>query len=146
MHKIILCSAFGFLFVVANMHFHIDVVSQYLRGARPPGPATSKYYGMNAAYSLGQMIFAALAISIIRSDSDYLSRRGGQSFSIASVAAWLAFCFVFIEYTPPKINLAIVLALLIGAALVRPSSPRLSRMAGADKAATLTITAHQSSF
>lgn len=38
--------AYGWLILAGLMHFIIDVVSQYLRGARVPGPEITLYFGL----------------------------------------------------------------------------------------------------
>jgi hypothetical protein len=115
-HKNLLYGAYGLLLVGGTLHFCIDVVSQYLRGKRIPGPEATLYYGLNSAYALGQVLFALLALLLIRSGAGLMSQRLGQGLSFVAVAGWLAICFAFIEYPEPKISLAIVLVLLVGAA------------------------------
>lgn len=110
--------AYGWLFASGLLHYAIDVVSQYLRGVRQPGPLTTLYYGLHTAYSVGQMAFAGLALLVLWSGSDLLSRHVGFGLSIVAVAAWLVVSIVYSEYTPPRVNAAIVLALLVGAFLV----------------------------
>jgi hypothetical protein len=66
MHKIFLYTAYGWLLLGGTLHFFIDVVSQYWRGKRVPGPEATLYYGLNSAYALGQILFAILALLVIR--------------------------------------------------------------------------------
>lgn len=42
-------SAFGWLTFAGTMHFLSDVLLQYLRRKRVPGPETTLYYGLNTA-------------------------------------------------------------------------------------------------
>ncbi|HEY8681798.1 MAG TPA: hypothetical protein VIM06_01385, partial [Rhodanobacter sp.] len=44
-HPMFVRFAFGGLALGGVMHFAIDVLSQYFRGTREPGPETSLYYG-----------------------------------------------------------------------------------------------------
>lgn len=57
LHTSLLYKAYGFS---GTRHFAIDVVGQYARGKRLPGTATTLYYGLNSAYALSQVLFAAL--------------------------------------------------------------------------------------
>jgi hypothetical protein len=117
MHRAFLYGAFGFLLLTGVLHFVVDVVHQHYSGQRPAGTETTYYFGLHSAYALGQVVFAALAILIIRSGSDLLSKVPGQVISFIAVAGWFAICFKFSEYIPPRINLGIVTALLIGAVI-----------------------------
>jgi hypothetical protein len=38
MHKYLVYAAYGWLTLGGTLHFFIDVVSQYMRGKRVPGP------------------------------------------------------------------------------------------------------------
>lgn len=121
MHKALLYGAYGYLFVSAVLHFYIDVVQQHIRGQRPPSTETTLYNGLHSAYSLGQVLFAAIALALIWRGSDLMSQRLGQGLGLVAVAGWLAICFLFIEYTPPRIHMFIVLGLLIAAAFASRS-------------------------
>ncbi len=50
-----LYAAYGWLLLGGVLHFSIDVVAQYLRGKRAPGPQTTLFYGLNTAYALGHI-------------------------------------------------------------------------------------------
>ena len=121
MHKKLLYAAYGYLLVTAVLHYLIDVVAQYLRKHRPPSAATTMYWGLHSAYSLGQVVFALTALLLVYRGSALVSQRSGQVISIAAVVGWLLICFGFVEYIPPRINMVIVLALLIAAALTSPA-------------------------
>jgi hypothetical protein len=112
-----LYAAYGWLGVGGVLHFSIDVVSQYLRGKRAPGPATSLYYGLNSAYALGQVLFALLALLAIRQGFPLLSRWSGLTLGFVAAASWLAIAVLFIEYPQPRIVIALFAALLVGAAV-----------------------------
>lgn len=119
MQRTFLYAAYGYLCFAGVLHFIIDVMSQYFRGQRTPSSETTLYYGLHSAYSLSQVLFAAMALLIIRSGSDLMSQNVSFALSFLATAAWLAICFAFIEYTPPKINMAIVFALLLAAVATR---------------------------
>jgi hypothetical protein len=121
MLKILLCGAYGYLSVSALLHFYIDVVQQHIRGQRPPGTEATLYNGLHSAYSLGQVLFASIALVLIWRGSDFMSQRLGQGLDLAAVAGWLAICFLFIEYTPPRIHMFLVLGLLIAVAFASRS-------------------------
>ena len=112
-----LYGAYGWLLFSALVHFGIDVISHHVRGKRSPGPATTLYYGLNTAYPLGQVLVAALALLLLRAGSPVLRQWPEFAFGFSSAAAWLAVCFVFIEYPQPRVVMAIFAALLAAAAL-----------------------------
>lgn len=119
MHRTLLYATYGTLLVSGILHYIADVLSQYLRGTRAPGPETTLYYGLNTAYSIGQVVFALCALMIIRSGSTLMDSTGGIAISFAAIIGWLVFTFFFIEYTPPKVFIGVVLVLLIAATVVR---------------------------
>jgi hypothetical protein len=57
MARYLTLAAFGWLTLTGTLHFAIDVLSQYLRGKRVPGPETTLYYRLNSAFALGQVLF-----------------------------------------------------------------------------------------
>ncbi len=63
LHKVLVYVAFGWLAFAGTMHFLIDVLAQYLRHKRVPGPEKTLYYGLNTAYALGQVLSACLDCS-----------------------------------------------------------------------------------
>ena len=111
-----LYAAYGWLLFASVVHFAIDVVSQYVRGRRAPGPATTLYYGLNSSYTLGQVLLALLALLVLSSGSTAFQQWPGLSLGFVAAAAWLAICFQSIEYPQPRIIVAIFAALLAGAA------------------------------
>ena len=66
MHKSLAYAAYGWLTFGGTMHFAVDVLAQYARGKRAPGPETTLFYGMNTAYALGQVAFGALGLLVAR--------------------------------------------------------------------------------
>ncbi|WP_394843160.1 hypothetical protein LZC95_39685 [Pendulispora brunnea] len=97
--------------------FFIDVVSQYVRGKRPPGPETTLYFGLNTAYALGQVLFGLLALVVAVRAMDLLGRWPAIVLSIAAGGSWLIFGFLFLEYWEPRIAAAAYCALIVAAAV-----------------------------
>jgi len=119
MHKYIVYAAYGWLTLTGVLHFAIDVVSQYLRGKREPGLETTLYYGLNSAFSLGQVAYGLLGVFLAWRARDLLSETPLLILSIAAALGWLAITFMFMEYWEPKLNVGIFLALVVAAAVVR---------------------------
>lgn len=119
MHKYILYAAYGWLALSGTLHFAIDVVSQSLRGKREPGLETTLYYGLNSAFSLGQVAYGLLGVFLAWRARDLLSATPILVLSIAAALGWLAITFMFMEYWEPKLNIGIFLALVVAAAVVR---------------------------
>lgn len=112
-----LYAAYGWLLFGGLLHFCIDVISQYVRGRRAPGPETTLYYGLNTAYAWRQVLVALLAILVLHSGNTALGRWPGLTLGFAAAAAWLAICFLFLEYSQPRMIVVIFAALLTGAAI-----------------------------
>ena len=119
MHRTLLYAAFGWLGISGALHYVIDVVAYYMRGQRRGDGDAMLYYGLHTAYSLGQVTGALLALLAIGTGSDLFERTAGLILGVIAVAGWLAISIAFSGYTPPRINAAIVLALLTGAMLLR---------------------------
>ncbi|ADV81568.1 hypothetical protein [Terriglobus saanensis] len=113
----LLYAAYGWLLLGGLLHFGVDVISQYVRGKRAPSPETTLYYGLNTAYALGQVLVALLAILVLRSGSSAVSHWPGLTLGFTAAAAWLAICFLFLEYSQPRMVVALFAALLACAAL-----------------------------
>jgi hypothetical protein len=111
-----LYAAYGWLLLGGLLHFCIDVVSQYVRGRRVPSPETTLYYGLNTAYAVGQVLVALLAILVLHGGSSAMGRWPGLTLGFTAASAWLAICFLFLEYPQPRMIVAIFAALLTGAA------------------------------
>ena len=116
-HGVLLRAAYSWLLLSGLLHFGIDVVSQYLRGKRVPGPATTLYYGLNSAYALGQVVFAVLALFAISQCMTAMGRWPGLVLGLLAASAWFTISFLFLEYSQPRMTVALFAALLIGAAL-----------------------------
>ena len=87
------------------------------REKRPPGTATTLYYGLNSAYALSQVLFAALALLAISQGLIILGRRPGLIPGFLTALSWLAICVLFLEYRQPRMTVALFAALLAAAAL-----------------------------
>lgn len=94
-------------------HFLVDVVSQFLRGKRPPGVEATLYYGLNSAFALGQVLFGLICLWITWRRPDFLSEPLIAALCLTAAACWLAITFMFMGYWEPKMNVAIFAALLI---------------------------------
>ncbi len=101
----------------AFLHFGIDVVSQSVRGKRPPGPATTLYYGLNSTYAVSQILFAALALLAIHQGMTSMGRWPGITIGLIAACAWFVLCWMFFEYSQPRMVVLLFAALLLGAAL-----------------------------
>jgi hypothetical protein len=119
MRSKLLYAAYGWLLFSGVVHFTIDVLSQYLRGKRSPGPETTLYYGLNSAYALGQVLVALLALLMVRSGTPAIAGWPGFTIGFSGAALWLVICLLFVEYPQPRVIIALFAALLTGAALAR---------------------------
>ena len=117
LHVTLLYGAYGWLMLSAFLHFGIDVVSQSIRGKRPPGPATTLYYGLNTTYAVSQVLFAALALLAIHQGMTSMGRWPGITLSLIAACAWFGLCWMFFEYSQPRMAVLLFAALLVGAAL-----------------------------
>jgi hypothetical protein len=112
MTKYITFAAFGWLTLTGTLHFAIDVVSQYLRGKRVPGPETTLYYGLNSAFALGQVLFGLMCLWAAWRHPGLLRDPSVALLAAAGAAAWLALTFTAMDYWEPKLNVGIFAALL----------------------------------
>ena len=87
MAKYLTFAAFGWLTFTGTLHFAIDVVSQYVRGKRAPGPETTLYYGLNSAFALGQVLFGLMCLWAARRHPDLLRDPGVALLAGAGAAA-----------------------------------------------------------
>ena len=117
LHSQFLYGAYGWLMLSAFLHFGIDVVSQYLRGKRPRGPAATLYYGLNSTYAVSQVLFAALALLAIRQGITSMGRWPEITLGLLAACAWFGLCWKFYEYSQPRMAVLLFAALLVGAAL-----------------------------
>lgn len=105
MHQKFLYAAYGWLLLSGILQFLIDVVSQYVRGKRAPGLETTLYYGLNTAYALGQILFALLALLVMRDNGLLLGRWPALTVGFAAGCGWLVIGFVFLEYREPRFTM-----------------------------------------
>lgn len=112
-------SAFGWLTLSGALHFIVDVVSQHIRGKRVPGMETTLYYGMHTAYALGQVLFGILGLFIIRHALPLFGQWPMRLVCVLAFSGWTIFCFMFVGYWEPKVNIFIFGALLIVGFAVR---------------------------
>jgi hypothetical protein len=117
MHKILVFLAFGWLALGGTLHFVIDVLSQYQRGKRVPGPETTLFFGLNTAFALGQVLFGLFGLLVARQASEVLSQWPAIVLTVAAALCWLAFTFVFLEYWEPKFAAAVFAVLIMAAAV-----------------------------
>jgi hypothetical protein len=117
LHGWLLYAAYGWLLFSAFLHFGIDVVSQYVRGKRPPGPETTLYFGLNSTYAVSQALFAALALLALRQGATLMDRWPGIALSLVAASAWFFLSWMFLEYPQPRMVVILFAALLVGAAL-----------------------------
>lgn len=80
-----LYAAYGWLLLTGVLHIGIDVVSQYVRARRVPGPETTLYYGLNSAYGLSQILFALMGLLAIRNGVADLGRWPGARTGLYGV-------------------------------------------------------------
>jgi hypothetical protein len=112
MHKILLYLAYGWLTVGGCLHFMIDVLSQHLRGKRAPSAETMLYYGLNSTYAFGQILFGLVGLWLVWRAAEMVDAWPMVVLSLSAAAGWLLIDFVFIEYTEPKIVVAVFAGLI----------------------------------
>lgn len=112
MYQKLIYIAYGWLVLTGVLHFVVDVLSQYLRGKRAPSPETTLYYGLNSAFSLGQVAVGLLGLMIAWRASSLLSDTPVLIVSIAAGLGWFAITLLFMEYTEPRFNAGVFLVLM----------------------------------
>lgn len=119
MHQNLIYVAYGWLTLTGVLHFIVDVVSQYLRGVRTPGMETTLYYGLNAAFSLGKVVFGLMGLFLAWRAIDLLSDFPLLILSLVAAFGWLAITIFFMEYWEPRINATIFCLLIVAAFITR---------------------------
>jgi len=120
LHGLLLYGAYSWLLLSGLLHFGIDVVSQYFRGTRTPGPSTTLYYGLNSSYAASQILFATLALFAIRQGATAMGQGSGLALGLLAACVWFVLSLLFLEYPQPRMTVALFAALLIGVALTGP--------------------------
>jgi len=118
MRNYLVYATYGWLALSGTLHFLVDVVSHALRGKHPPGPETTLYYGLNTAFSLGQVAFGLLGLFLARRAMDLAAAPPVLILALAAGLGWWAVTFLFMGYWEPKLNVGIFCALAL-ATLVR---------------------------
>jgi hypothetical protein len=117
LHSQLLVGAYSWLTFSAFLHFAIDVVSQYVRGKRLPGPATTLYYGLNCTYAVSQVLFAALALLAIHQGMTSMGHWPGITLGLIAACAWFGLSWMFLGYWQPRMAVLVFATLLVGAAV-----------------------------
>jgi hypothetical protein len=118
MQNYLIYSAFGWLTLSGILHFAIDVVSQYLRGKRTPSLETTLYYGLNSAFSLGQVASGLLGLYIAWKAIYFLKATPVLILCALVGLGWLTITSLFMEYSEPKFAVAIFCFLVFTALIV----------------------------
>lgn len=113
MRQILAYVAFSWLIAAGALHLAIDVVAQFVRGVRAPGPATTLYYGLHSTYALGLVMFGALGLLVARQAPAILDQWPVLALTALAAAGWLTLAFLFIEYQPPRILMGVFAALVL---------------------------------
>jgi hypothetical protein len=119
MYKYLVYTAYGWLVVAGSLHFIVDVVSQWLRGKREPSLETTLYYGLNSAFSLGQVAFGLLGIFVAWRAMGVLTQTPALILSLAAAFGWLAITFLFMDYWEPKFNVGVFCVLIVAVFVTR---------------------------
>ena len=119
MHRYTVYAAYGWLLLTGILHFAVDVVAQYLRGQRAPGVETTLYYGLNTAFSLGQVAFGALGLLVAWRGIGLAGETPALLLALATGLGWLAVACLFMTYWEPKANVAIFCAVVVVALVTR---------------------------
>lgn len=119
MQKYIIYAAFGWLAVSGLLHFIIDVAAQYVRGKRVPGVETTLYYGLNSAFSLGQVAFGALAFYVAWRALDLISNVPALVLALLAGIGWFALAYFFMEYREPRMASGLFCLLIFAAIFTR---------------------------
>lgn len=117
LHRLFVFAGFGFLTLGGTLHFVVDVLAQYVRDKRIPGPETTLYFGMNTAYALGQIVVGVLGLLAAHEAPRLFSRWPALALTLGAALSWLTLSFVFIEYREPRMAMGVFASLAIGIAV-----------------------------
>lgn len=119
MTRYLIFATYGWLTLSGVLHFLIDVVSHAVRGKHPPGPATAMYYGLNTAFSLGQVVFGLLGLFLAWRALPLVTQTPVMALTLLAGLGWWAITFLFMTYWEPKLNVGVFCALAFAALIVR---------------------------
>lgn len=118
-HKTLLLASYGWLTVFGVAHFLIDVIARRVHHRHRPHPTPALYYALHSTYSLGQVMFGSLALSIATSDTALLSHPSALLIAITAASGWLLIAWLFMDYWEPKAVAGIFFVLITAAAITR---------------------------
>ncbi|KAF1017205.1 MAG: hypothetical protein GAK31_00464 [Stenotrophomonas maltophilia] len=113
MRQVLACFSFSWLIVAGVLHFAIDVVAQFVRGVRAPGPETTLYYGLHSSYALGLVLYGSLGLLVSRQAPALLNHWPVLALTALAAAGWLSLAFFFIEYWPPRMLIGVFAVLVL---------------------------------
>lgn len=113
MQIVVLRIAYGWLVLSGLLHFTIDVISQYLRGVRPSSPETTLYYGLNSTFSLGQVSFGLLALTMCWRRPALAQQPVIKAITILAGIGWILVAVGFMEYWEPVATTGTFLAAIL---------------------------------
>lgn len=111
--------AYGLLLFIGVGHFVADVVAQKLRGVRPPGLETTRFYGLNTSYALGQVVLGVVGLWLLRRAPALARANVFLAVSAFAGVSWLLVSFFFMEYREPRYAAGLFLVVLSGVVLTR---------------------------
>ena len=103
LHLLLLYVAYGWLLLSGTLHFAIDVVGQYARGKRSPGPQHALLRS-ELRLRMSQVLFAALALLAISQGLIILAVAWAESGLSGSFELAGDMC-PFLEYRQPRMTL-----------------------------------------
>ncbi len=118
MTRYLVHATYGWLLLTGLLHFFIDVVSHMVRGKHPPGAEATLYYGLNSAFSLGQVALGAVGLLLASHAVPSVNGWPMKSIALAAGLGWLVITWLFMGYTEPRVNAAIFCALAMAALVI----------------------------
>lgn len=115
MYTYIVHAAYGWLAVTGVLHFLVDVVWHHLRGTRGSESDSMLYYGVHAAFSLGQVVFGLLGLFLARRAIGVLREAPVMVLTLVAGLAWLEMSMLFMDYWEPTFNAAVFCVLVLAA-------------------------------
>jgi len=115
MYTYIVHAAYGWLAVTGALHFLVDVVWHYLRGARGSDIDSMLYYGVHSAFSLGQVVFGVFGLFVARRAIGMLRETPVMVLSLAAGLGWLEMSMLFMDYWEPTFAAAVFCVLVLAA-------------------------------